>query len=369
MEPFKNQFAIDKARAIGQAIQRVDGNFQLANYLRGLEKELEPIELKARVGVIARRIRESHSGSIPELFSTLAKTLAADADDQNGLSGFLVWPLTDVVACHGLDHFEPSMAALGEMTSRFTAEFAIRPFLVRERERTMRQLEKWCEHPNAHLRRLVSEGSRPLLPWGERLDEMMDDPNLTIGLLNRLYQDPSDYVRLSVSNHLNDMSKRHPDWVIDQLVRWRDSGAGGPLHQRLERHACRTMIKRGLPRALTFLGYPVGETFEVDLELVSREVKIGDALSFRIQIRHHAARPLRVMWDYAIFHRNARGTHAPKIFKGRSREIAPGEPWQIEARHSFRPVTTRVYHAGEHYLALVVNGKPFPQQAFLLNSQ
>ena len=367
MEPFKNEFSHPKARLIAEAVKRAHPAFSLPRFSKGLEAALEPLELKQRMHLIADRIEAGLPAHPPELFSILGKTLATDEHDTRGLRGFLVWPLTEIVARRGLRHFPEAMHLFSEMTKRFTAEFAIRPFLREHRERTLEQLHTWCDHPDEHVRRLVSEGSRPLLPWGGNLPELLEPPHPTLGLLEKLHRDPSDYVRLSVSNHLNDFSKHHPELVIETLARWQKAAPGDPRLEKLARHACRTLLKAGHPGALEFHGYGSSKALELEVfQLGKKSVSLGGQLDYRLVVRNYSRQPLQVMFDYAIHHRKANGTLSPKVFKGRTRELAAGGRWEIIGRHSLKPVTTRVYHAGIHGFEPRLNGRVFPAVEFLL---
>jgi len=367
MEPFKNEFSYLNALRISSALARVDPNFPTARFRRGLEIALEPLELKQRMHLIADRLEACLPLPTPQLFQLLVQTLAKDEADSQGLRGFIVWPLTEIVARRGLEFFDDAMLALRAMTSRFTAEFAIRPFLRRQLQRTLQQLEKWGDDPDPHVRRLVSEGSRPFLPWGERLPEILADPQLTLGLLERLHRDPSPYVRLSVANHLNDFSKAHPDLVIKTLSRWQSQAPDCPHIARLTRHACRTLIKQGHPTALALHGYGSAENLSLEeYALTETSVALGGSLGYRLVVKNRSSESLRVLFDYAILHCKANGTQTPKVFKGRQRTLAPGEIWQIQARHSFKIVTTRVYHPGLHGFEPRLNGKAFPHLEFLV---
>jgi len=367
MEPFKNELSYQKADRIAGCLKRAHPAFPLPRFRRGLEDALEPLELKERVSLLAGRIADCLPPAPPEVFHILVRALAASEQDTHGLRGFLVWPLTEIVARRGLGHFEESMDALCEMTRRFTAEFAIRAFLRAHRERTLAQLHDWCAHPDEHVRRLVSEGSRPFLPWGGNLPELLDAPCPTLKLLEKLHRDTSDYVRLSVSNHLNDFSKRHPSLVIETLSRWRGE-APGDLHQeKLARHACRSLLKAGHPGALALLGFGRAGIVKLDAhELTKSNVPIGGHLGYRLVIRNPGRKAVRVMFDYAIHHRKANGSLSPKVFKGRTRELAPGECWEITGRHSFKPVTTRTYHPGLHRFEPRLNGEIFTPLDFML---
>ena len=367
MEPFKNEFSYQNACRIATRLHQVYPAFSVRKFSRGLQQALEPLELKQRMRLLAERIEAGLPAHPPELFPILVKALAGDQPDSDGLRGFLVWPLTEIVALRGLNHFDCSMVALREMTRRFTAEFAIRPFLREHQKATLKQLHKWCKDPDEHVRRLVSEGSRPLLPWGGNLSELLDAPYPTLELLEKLYLDPSAYVRLSVSNHLNDFSKHHPSLVLETLSRWRAKTPGDAGLEKISRHACRNLLKGGHSGALALHGFHSANSLELlSTHLPATSVKIGGHLEYCIVIRNTATKSIRVMFDYAIFHRKANGTLSPKVFKGRIRELAAGESWKIESRHSFKPVTTRVYHPGEHRFEVRLNGRPFPALEFML---
>ncbi|MFZ9936300.1 MAG: DNA alkylation repair protein [Luteolibacter sp.] len=352
MEPLKNELSAAKVRTIGSAIRRVHPGFPMDRYQRGLEDALEPLELKQRVRFIAERIGTCLPEDPKTMFPILTGALAVD-----DMRGFLVWPLTEVVARRGLGHFVESMRALREMTCRFTAEFAIRPFLRAMPEKTLRQLHQWCDDPDHHVRRLVSEGSRPFLPWGGNLTELLDPPHPTLGLLEKLHRDPSDYVRLSVSNHLNDISKRHPELVVGTLARWRKSAPRNRHWEKLARHASRTLIKQGHPAALDLHGFGAARLLEVvSLKLGCKTVKLGEFLDYELVIRNLGRGEVRVLFDYAIHHRKANGSLSPKVFKGRVKPLAAGGTWHVRGSHPIKPVTTRVYHSGIHLFEPRING-------------
>lgn len=368
MEPFKNEFSAERAGDYAMALQRAYPSFDSSRFLRGLKSALEPLELKQRMLLWAERT-EAQLPPPPALFSVLVKALNNGESDNVGLKGFQAWPLTELVGQRGLSYFEPSMAALREMTQRFTAEFAIRPFIQAHPERTFRQLLEWCDHPSEHVRRLVSEGSRPLLPWGMQLPEIMKAPTLTLPLLEKLFADPSDYVRLSVSNHLNDFSKQHPELVVNTLRQWRVKFTDSAVFEKLARHACRTLIKDGDPRALSLLGFGSAKNFELQkAELVHAQVSLGGKLGFKLVVKNSSSRKQKLAFDYAIWHLRANGKKTPKVFKGRIRDMAAGEEVVIEGQHSFKEVTTRRYYPGEHAFEPRLNGKAFPKLAFKLRA-
>lgn len=367
MEPFKNEFSQPNALRIAAAVRRAHPDFNVARFSKGLEAALAPLELKQRMLLIADRLEAGLPTHPPDLFAILIRALSHGDSDKGELRGFLVWPLTEIVARRGLGHFEEAMQALAEMTRRFTAEFAIRPFLRQHREKTLKQLTRWCKHPDEHVRRLVSEGSRPLLPWGGNLPELLAPPFPTLALLEKLHRDPSDYVRLSVSNHLNDFSKHHPELVVATLQRWLAETPDDARLQKIARHACRTLLKAGHPGAMDLHGYGSAKVLKLEsFSLGQTSVQLGTHLDFQIAIRNTSKKPVRVMFDFAIHHLKANGSHSPKVFKGRMSELAPDQLWTIDGRHPIRPITTRVYHPGLHHFEPRINGQAHPALSFTL---
>ena len=367
MDPMKNSFSAENARRIAIQLQRAYPEFPITAFCDGLENALLPLELKQRMHLLADRIEANLPTHPPRLFTLLVASLAKDETDTEGLRGFAVWPLTEIVARRGLAYFDEAMAALRAMTCCFTAEFAIRSFLRHQPQRTLQQLKTWCSDPDENVRRLVSEGSRPLLPWGEHLPQIMADPSLTLPLLELLHRDDSAFVRLSVSNHLNDFSKVHPDLVIDTLVKWRSAKTADAHFDKLARHACRTLIKQGHPQAHAYQGFGAAESLEIDTSpTLTPTVKLGGHLEYHLTIRNTSPQPLRVLFDYAIWHRKANGNLTAKVFKGRIKELAAGERWDVQGRHPLKPITTRTYYPGVHGFEPRLNGKAFPTHDFML---
>lgn len=370
MEPLKNLFSIGSARRTVAALRRGDPEFSEEAFLDGLAAELEVRELKQRVRLFADRIDAQLSRDTPTAFVAMVEALPRDDKDTVGLSGMAVWPLTEIVARRGLPHFEASMNALRAMTRPFTAEYAIRPFLRLEQERTLACLAEWVRDPDEHVRRLASEGSRPLLPWGERLAALQADPELTLPLLQALKDDPSEYVRRSVANHLNDHSKTHPERIVAVLGEWlgaKSDATGKGSLTRLARHASRTLLKAGHPDALRLHGFAPSDVLELgDVRIGPARLRVGEALDYQFVIRNRSGDPAKVLFDYAIHHRKANGGLTAKVFKGRTRTLAPGESWEVVGRHPLRLVTTRRYHPGTHQFEVRINGLAGPAQNFEL---
>ncbi len=203
---------------------------------------LEELELKARVLLITSALKHH----LPQDFSHSLKILV-EIMQRDKLRGFDLWPFSEYIGQFGLDHFSESLEAMKVLTLRFTAEFAVRPFFLKDSSEVLKFFKENINHPNVHIRRWISEGSRPLLPWGERLPEFMKDPASSLALLEELKFDEELYVRKSVANHLNDISKNHPLLVIATVKRWLEES---PLEHKkkiewIKHKALRTLIKKG----------------------------------------------------------------------------------------------------------------------------
>jgi len=260
-------------------------------------------------------------------------------------------------AQRGMAHPERALLALHAITQRFTAEFAIRPFIVQHPELVFRTLNGWVNDPCAHVRRLVSEGSRPRLPWGLRLQALVKDPSPTLPMLHALQDNPSEYVRRSVANHLNDIAKDHPElishWLAEHLPE-------APLsRQRLLRHASRSLIKTGHPGVMQAWGLGQGLVGTAHLSASTHSVRIGEKVTLYIELTapNGHATDQRLEVDYLVHHIKANGGTSPKAFKGK-RVVLPSQgsvSW--DKAHSFVPVSTRRYFPGEHRIELQVNGR------------
>jgi 3-methyladenine DNA glycosylase AlkC len=284
--------------------------------------------------------------------------------DEPGSRGWIIWPLGEFVARRGLAEPERAMAALHALTQRLSAEFAIRPLIVAHPALVFATLQHWVHDPSAHVRRLVSEGSRPRLPWGIRLKALVNDPSPTLPLLLALQDDPSDYVRRSVANHLNDIAKDHPAIVV-AWVREHLPGAGRDRRQLLK-HASRTLIKQGHADMLALWGAATPFDGSARLTLAPRRLRVGDGLSLSLTLRSGSAQPQTLLIDYAVHHVRANGSTGAKVFKGWSLTLAPGEKRTLEKAHSMRAVTARRYHPGQHAIDLRINGQTVARTAFSL---
>ena len=365
------------ARAVGQIsthLQRVWPAFAHGNFRHSALTGLDTLELKARVMHLARALVAHLPADVGQATSILEASLApAGVDDaldrlttsDAGLAGWPVWPLTEAITllCAS-QHPARGLQALHAMTQRLTAEFAIRPFLIQHPALTLQTLARWLDDPSAHVRRLVSEGSRPRLPWGLRLQTLVLDPSPTLPLLLRLQDDPSAYVRRSVANHLNDIAKDHPAL----LAQWLAAHLPGASAQRsaLLRHASRGLIKQADPAVLAAWGVGTALQGRATLACQPAALQVGELLQLRVQLHSSASTPQRLAIDYAVHHVKANGSTTPKVFKGWSILLAAGEQRTLQRAHPMKLITTRRYHPGAHRVDLRINGQVLAEIGFTL---
>ncbi|MCU4675685.1 DNA alkylation repair protein [Catenovulum sp. 2E275] len=268
---------------------------------------------------------------------------------------FAAWPIIDYVAVYGLNHPDISLNVLKTLTPLFSAEFAIRPFIQRYPQLCLSYFNHWVKDDSEHVRRLVSEGTRPLLPWGIRLTQFVDDPTPNLALLNALKADPSLYVRRSVANHLNDIAKHDSDLVMQICSDWYQNADENTLW--LIKHACRGLIKAGHSEAFKLLGFTDNPQVKLSqLELSQNTIKTGESLSFNFSINSESAQTQQLVIDYKLYFMRANGKQNGKVFKLKNLTIQPEQSLNINKSHSFKPVTTRKYYPGEHKLEIMVNG-------------
>ena len=360
-DPFKNVFDRDLIAMIGGHLSAHDPGFDRSAFEEAAGEGLEGLEFKARSRLITSALENSLPADFDRASRMIRAALHPDVDapiggssDARGLRGWALMPIADFVAARGLARFDASMDLLAEITCRFTAEFAVRPFILEDQDRAMAHVRRWSRHGNPHVRRLASEGTRPRLPWGVRLTPFVEDPAPLLPVLDALRDDPSEYVRRSVANSLNDIAKDHPDLVADIARDWLRGAA--PERARLVRHACRTLVKRGHRGALETLGFDAAELRLKEIRLTGPEVRFGEALEFDVTVQSSSAAESRVALDYVIHHRKANGGTAPKVFKWKVLRIGAGEILRLTRRHPIRPITTRVYRNGTHRVEIVASG-------------
>ena len=366
-EPLKNQYGADVPRAIAAMISKVFPTFESTRFVSDALDGYDALELMPRGKKIALALR----AHLPDDYTHAVAILLDSLDQPHGrdpglsLGAFLYMPHTMFVALYGLDHFEVSMRAQHALTQRFTAEFSIRPFLEHHTQATLRQLNKWATDPSPHVRRLVSEGTRPRLPWAPRLRQFQADPSPVLVLLELLKDDSELYVRRSVANNLNDIGKDHPQVLTDTAQAWlKDASAERAW---IVGHALRSAVKRGDSGALKVLGY--GKAAQVALggiQITPATAQMGRAVTIAFELTNTEPQAQDLLVDLAVHYVKASGQANAKVFKLKNLALAPGQTVRFAKKLSLAEMTTRTHYPGPHKVEVLLNGQAQPLGFFEL---
>ncbi len=356
--PLKDYIDDGVVDELARRFAAADDRFDTEGFVATTGPRLGGLELKARIDLIARRLHAALGDDYP---TSLAAVVAV-ARAEPPVGGWVAWPLPTVIELFGLEHPDTSLAAMEHVTKRMSCEFAVRPFLREHFDVAYARLEVFTANDDEHVRRLPSEGTRPRLPWGMKVQQLVDDPMPGIALLHRLRHDPSEMVRRSVANHLNDVAKDHPALVVDTVAAWMTEA---DTDRRMVSHALRTLIKRGDSRALAALGFTIDPDVAVDEFSVSPGVVgMGDHITLHADLRSTAPTPQRLVVDFVVHHVNASGGASPKVFKWTTVELAPRERRMLEKRRLIQQASTRTYWAGNHRVELQVAGAVVAETSF-----
>lgn len=348
--------------------QRVIPGFDPKTFRKSVfNKEWPALELKARM----RHLAVCLHPFMPANFAKASKLLIALTDDlvASNMTGygleFMFIP--DYIALYGLDDLPAANKAMERITTFSSCEFAVRPFILRYPDEMAHQMLKWSLHKNEKVRRFASEGIRPRLPWAMAIPSLKKDPSPVFLILENLKNDPSAFVRKSVANNLNDISKDHPDVLLDIARKWK----GISTHtDAIIKHASRTLLKSAHPGVLRYYGLHKNDSIKVtSFSISAARVKWGGDLTFQFTVINSGKKTTDVRLEYSLYFLRKNGQLSKKVFKISERKLAANEKITLTRKHSFRAITTRVYYPGKHEVAVVVNGKEFEKGSFVLLSK
>ena len=198
------------------------------------------------------------------------------------------------------------------------------------------------------------------------LPQFKQDPSPILPVLEKLRDDESEFVRKSVANNLNDISKDHPEIVMDLCELW---------HGRSDRtdwiikHACRTMLKSGDRRALLLFGFGDPKHIGVEkLKLNKKALAIGEQLQFSFVLAVGTKKACKTRLEYIVYFAKPNEKIGTRVFQISENVYEPGR--QIFTRkHSFADMSTRKHHPGKHEIAIIVNGQEKARRAFSLRRE
>ena len=356
--PLKNMLNHQSLGELAETIKAVYSPFDVEGFLKStMDETWDSLELKARGRQITLNLAKYLPSDYKEAISIIDKVILK-------YQGFACFCFPDFVELYGQDeeNIELSISALGRYTSYMSSEFAVRSFIINYEKRMMAQMYEWSKDENEHIRRLSSEGCRPALPWGQALPKYKNDPSPILPILEELKADPSLYVRKSVANNLNDISKTHPDLVIKLVKEWQGKNEHTDW---IIKHASRTLLKNGNRDALAIFGYNDIDSVDVkDFTLNKNSIKIGENLSFSFTILAKEETKLRL--EYGIDYVKSNGKRNRKIFQISESILKKDQKKEYSKIHSFVNVSTRKHYAGLHSITLIVNGSQIEPLDFKL---
>ena len=351
-EPLKDRLNRKTLYESALVIQAQYNQFQVEEFVNSiLDKTWDDLELKARM----RQITMNLGKYLPADYSKAVEIMDNVVDNYSSGLFVIGLSLLDFIEVYGQDdkNWDLSMKALAKYTVYWSAEFAVRSFIIKDEERMMAQMYIWSQDENEHVRRLSSEGCRPALPWGQALKNFKNNPMPIIPILEQLKNDSSAYVRKSVANNINDISKTHPDLVIKLVKKWRGKSE---YTDWIVKHGCRTLLKKGNREVLAIFGYDDTTSLDIkDFKLAEKVIAIGDNLNFSFSISTKKATKVRI--EYGIAYVKSNGKTSGKIFKISEITLKENEQKVYTRKHSFVDRSVRKHYPGIHSITLIVNGE------------
>lgn len=323
----------------------------------------QEMELKQRMRHLAAMLDKHLQGDYKKKLAKVLQiinALPAKSSNQYGSLAYMLFP--DFVEQFGLAEPDLSLDAMEKITSITSCEFAIRPYLIKYPGKVMARMLTWSKDPDEKLRRFSSEGCRPRLPWAMAIPALKKSPVPIFPILDNLKNDPSEFVRRSVANNLNDIAKDHPDLVLKIAKKWQGISAAT---DKLVKHACRSLLKRGHEEALQLFGTGAGvQCIIKNLLLKPGKIQVGETLHFSFHLLLNENKPRKLRVEFAIGFMKANGKTSRKIFKIAESIFQNKKETLVNRKLSFKDLTTRKHYAGSHSITIIVNGKEYAKKEF-----
>lgn len=390
MEPFKNAFNPSLIEHIANCFTTVWPEFQKNTFITIASNNLETLALKQRSEQILLALQATLPEQLIDGEKIILSTLSSAKNETDevlfsqdfqapqqtaGIDGWAIMPIADYVGKQALNNISLrpeqktqiitcAMTLFNALTQRFSAEFGIRFLLNAFPEEILAILATWLEHPSQHVRRLISEGTRPRLPWGMQLPIFIKQPELILPLLTALKDDNEEYVRRSVANNLNDIAKDHPELLNDTIAVWLKGANKNRL--RLINHAARTLIKQGNKNTLKLLGYKPANIDNIRFNLSNSTLNFGQSIILSLAFESTTENKQKLIIDYVVHHQKANGKTSAKTFKWKTCTLNGKKTFNADKKHTIKAITTRVYYPGVHQIDIMINGEKKAQASFNL---
>lgn len=327
--------------------------------------EWKEFELKARMTHIASVLKEFLDSDYKKSCAQIVSLIALHRRIHPNGFNFEFMFLPEYIRLYGLEDYEISIKAIEQVTQFTSCEFVVRYFLNAYPEKMVQQMQDWTTHPHHYVRRLASEGMRTKLPWAIKVLYLNQNPKEIFWILEKLANDESEWVRKSVSNSLNDLSKDFPTDTIAFTKKWLNHSKEV---NSLLKHGNRTLLKAGNMEVMNLFGFANDINFTLHkFEVKEQQVAIGGELNFDFALELDAEQETTLRLEYRLYFLRANATHYAKTFKIKEQSITQKTKVEIQKTHNFKVITTRKYYPGEHFVSLIVNGKELEKNAFIIN--
>ena len=364
--PLKNLYSPSFYNNLSNALTEVLPGFNQEQFIKQIyTPAFEDMELKERMRHTVITLHNFMPANFADVVDILKKLINTLREQRTGEDGLAYMFLPDYIEVYGIDDYNTAVDALEFITQFVSCEFAVRPFMQKYFEPMMAQLLQWAKHENYKVRRLASEGSRPRLPWAMAVPILKQDVSTILPILETLKADPSEWVRRSVANNLNDIAKDHPQVVLDIATRW--TGISKET-DAIIKHGSRTLLKQGHTEILAYYGLHTNGIEVSGFKIITPKVKIGDSLVFAFTVANTNESGQKIRLEYAIFYLMKNGKLNKKVFKISERIFQPGESSTINRKQKFTIITTRTFYPGMHKIALIVNGQEKAEGEFELTA-
>lgn len=362
---FKDIYNKEFFELLIEALEETVSHFDRFSFLREIyDTEWNSRELKQRMRHISTSLKNHLSNDYKE--STEQLLALVSYFQSKGLTdkGLEFMFIPDFIEQYGLEHYKESVLAFEKITQLTSCEFAVRPFIIKYEKEMIQQMQNWTKHPHYAVRRLATEGCRPRLPWAMALPSLKENPLAILPILEELKSDPSESVRRSVANNLNDISKDNPDLVIQTAINWQG------LSKETDwviKHACRTLLKQGNKEVMQLFGFgPINQIELINFRIETEKVKIGNNLEFSFHLLNQSNKQEKIRIEYGIHYKKSNGSLSRKVFKISEKLYAQQSQTEINRKHSFRIITTRKFYPGKHKVSLIINGNEIEEKEFEL---
>ena len=363
-EVFKNlyneEFYLNLASHLNKCLAEFD---QIKFMQLILPDNFVQLELKERMTHTKEVLHQFMPEDFPQAAIILVNLIdsLSDADIKEGSVEYMFLP--EYIETYGIDDYQTSIKAFEKITQFTSADFAVRPFIIKYGQQMITQMLLWCQHAHHMVRRLASEGCRPRLPWAIALQAYKKDARLLLPILHALIDDPMEIVRRSVANNLNDIAKDNPDTVIDFARQYKGKSS---QFDRTIKHACRTLLKQACPEILALFDYDSTDIELIEFNVLTEKVTMGSPAEFTFSLKNNSAKAKKIRLEYGLYFMKKNGQLTKKVFKISERLLAANESHSVERKQSFKAISTRVYYSGIHQVSIILNGKEFAAKEFEL---